>query len=196
MLKRTATPPSFFHQVAPDDGEVASTTPTLTWTAANGAASYNLKVSVNKDLSSPVINQTGIAGTSYSVGTALTTGQKYYWSVTAVNANGSTPVSSNAVYSFIVGANTSVPAQFGPYLPSTNFSNESTTPKFTWSKAYNATSYRLVVSTNSGLTSPVIDQSGITSLMDTAQFGTQTAGYYQPASHSRMIPHITGWSML
>ena len=182
-LKRTATPPSFFHQVAPDDGEVASTTPTLTWTAANGAASYNLKVSVNKDLSSPVINQTGISGTNYSVRTALTTGQKYYWNVTAVNSNGSTPVSNNAVYSFITGANTSVSAQFGPYLPSTNSTSESTTPKFMWSKAFNATSYRLVVSTNSNLTSPVIDQTGITSLMDTAHFGTQTAGLL-PACYS------------
>ncbi len=182
VLKKIAAPPSFFHQMAPDDGEVATATPSLTWTAAKDAASYNLKVSVNKNLSSPVINQTGIAGTSYNVGTALTTGQKYYWRVTAVNSNGSTPVSNNAVYSFIVGANTGVPAQFGPYLPSTNFTNESTTPKFMWSKAYNATSYRLVVSTNSDLSNPVINQSGITSLMDTPQFGTQTAGYYQPTT--------------
>ncbi|MFC5468579.1 CBM35 domain-containing protein [Cohnella suwonensis] len=182
VLKKTAAgAPSFFHQVAPDDGEVAASTPTLTWTAAKDASTYTLKVSVNKDLSNPVINQSGITGTSYTVGSALTNGQKYYWSVTAVNANGSTPVSNNAVYSFLVGANTGVPAQFGPYLPSTNFTNESATPTFMWSKAYNATSYRLVVSANSDLSNPVINQSGIASLVDTPQFGTQTAGTYQPA---------------
>ncbi|MBW5449257.1 carbohydrate-binding protein [Cohnella sp. CFH 77786] len=182
VLKKTAFgAPSFFHPIAPDDGEVATSTPALTWTAAKDASTYTLKVSVNKDLSNPVIHQTGITGTSYTVGSALTIGQKYYWNVTAVNANGSTPVSNNAVYSFLAGANTNVPAQFGPYLPSTLFSNESTTPKFLWSKAYNATSYRLVLSTNSDLSNPVINQTGITSLVDTPQFGAQTAGTFQPA---------------
>lgn len=132
--------------MTPDDGEVALPTPTLTWSEAQDAESYTVVVSTSKDLSDPVIYQSGIRGTSYTIETPLTVGQKYYWSVIAVNQHGSTPVANNAVYSFIVGNNTNVPGQFGPHLPTLNAPNEPIRPEFRWSPAYNATSYRLVVS--------------------------------------------------
>ncbi|RCX10542.1 dockerin type I repeat protein [Anaerobacterium chartisolvens] len=182
ILKRTASAPSFFHPMTPDDGEAALSKPTLTWSAARDAASYTVKVSVNKDLSDPVISQTGIAATSYTIGTPLTKGLKYYWNVTAVNSEGSRTVSNDAVYSFIVSENTGVPGQFGPYLPSLNAPNESVTPRFLWSRAYNASSYRLVVSKNSDLSSPVINQSGITAITGTNEFGPNTASTYTPTT--------------
>ena len=182
VLKRTASAPNFFHPISPDDGEVAAAKPTLTWSAAQGATSYTVKVSSNKDLSNPVVNQTGITSTSYTVATPLDNGQKYYWSVTAVNSSGSRTVSNNAVYSLIVGGNTNVPGQFGPYLPSRNAPNESVTPRFLWSRAYNATSYRLVVSTNRDLSSPVINKSGITTITGTNEFGPNTASSYTPTT--------------
>ncbi len=182
VLKKTASAPNFFHPMTPDDGEVALATPTLTWSAAQGATSYTVKVSTHKDLSSPVINESGITGTSYTVGTALTNGQKYYWQVTAVNSSGSRTVSNHGVYSFLVGPNTGVPGQFGPYLPSANAPNESVTPRFLWSRAYNAASYRLIVSTNSDLSSPVINQSGITTITGTNEFGSNTASTYTPST--------------
>jgi len=182
VLKKTDSAPNFFHPMTPDDGEVAIARPTLTWSAAQGATDYTLKISTNKDLSNPVVNQTGITGTSYTLTTALTNGQKYYWNITAVNSSGSRTVSNDAVYSFIVGANVGVPGQFGPYLPSRNAPNESVTPKFLWSRAYNATSYRLIVSTNSDLSSPVINQSGITTITGTNEFGANTASTYTPST--------------
>jgi hypothetical protein len=181
VLKKTASAPDFFHPKTPDDGEVAIANPTLTWSAAQGAASYTVKVSANKDLSRPVINASGITGTSYAVGTGLTNGQQYYWNVTAVNSSGERTVSNNAVYSFIVG-DTDVPGQFGPYLPSTNGPNESVNPRFLWSRAYNASSYRLVVSTRGDLSSPVINQSGITTITGTNEFGANTASTYTPST--------------
>ncbi len=182
VLKKVDSAPNFFHPMTPDDGEVTTTAPTLTWSAAQGAASYTVKVSVNKDLSDPVINQSGIADTGYTVAAPLTEGQKYYWNVTAVNSGGSRTVSNDAVYSFIAGANAGVPGQFGPYLPSRNAPNESVTPKFLWSRAYNASSYRLVVSKNSDLSSPVINKSGITTITGTNEFGPNTASTYTPTT--------------
>jgi len=182
ILKKTDSAPNFFHPKTPDDGEVALATPTLTWSSSQGATSYKVKVSSNKDLSSPVIDESGITGTSYTVTSALKSGQKYYWNVTAVNSSGSRTVSNNAVYSFVVGANTGVPGQFGPYLPSTDAPNESVNPRFLWSRAYNANSYRLVVSTNSDLSSPVINQSGITNITGTNEFGSNTASSYTPST--------------
>jgi hypothetical protein len=179
-LNKIASAPSFFHPKTPDDGEVVTETPTFTWAAAQGATSYTIKISTNQDLSSPIIHQPHITATSYKAPTALKIGGRYYWSVTAINSSGIRPVSHSVIYSFLVEAKTDLPGQFGPYLPSTNFTNESTTPKFMWSKAFNATSYRLVVSTSPDLKSPVIDVANITNLMDTPQFGPATAGYYQP----------------
>lgn len=182
VLKKTDAAPNFFHPLTPDDGEVATVTPTLTWSDAQGATSYTVKVSVNKDLSNPVIEQTGITETSYKVATSLTKDQKYYWSVTAVNSSGSRTVSNDAVYSFIASANAGVPGQFGTYLPSRNAPMESVTPRFLWSRAYNATSYRLVVSKNSDLSSPVINKSGITTITGTNEFGPNTASTYTPTT--------------
>ena len=133
-------------------------------------------------MSDPVIEQTGITDTSYKVETPLTKDQKYYWSVKAENSSGSRAVSNDAVYSFIAAANAGAPGQFGTYLPSRNAPMESVTPRFLWSRAYNANSYRLVVSKNSDLSSPVINKSGITTITGTNEFGPNTASTYTPTT--------------
>lgn len=179
VIRKVKSAPSFFYPVSPDDGEVAVSKPQLTWVGSQGARDYTVIVSANKDLSEPVVHKSGITGTSYTLETELIDGKRYYWSVIAANEYGNTQVSNNSVYSFVVG-NNNAPSQFGPYMPSEGFVNESVTPRFMWSKSYSATSYRLVVSKNSDLSDPVINQSNITSLMNTPQFGQQTAGYYQP----------------
>jgi len=180
VIKKVKAAPSFFCHIAPDDGEVETAMPTLTWSTAQDATSYTVKVSTRKDMSNLVIGELGIIGTSYTIATELTMGQKYYWSITAVNEYGSVPATNNVVYSFIVGANANVAGQFGPYLPSVNAPNESVTPEFKWSTAYNSTSYRLVVSKNADMLDTVINEADITTVRDTGQFGPQSQGYYQP----------------
>ena len=76
-----------------------------------------------------------------------------------------------------------MPGQFGPYLPSLNAPNESVKVEFKWSVAYKADSYRLVVSKNSDLSDPIINQAGITNVRDTGQFGPNSQAYYQPKNH-------------
>jgi hypothetical protein len=179
VIKRVKAAPSFFCPIAPDDGEVTTSKPTFTWATAQDATSYNVKVSLSKDMSSPVINRTGIRGTTYTIATELIIGEKYYWSVTAVNEYGSIPATNNAIYSFIVGATINVPGQFGPYLPSVNAPNESVTPEFKWSTAYNATSYRLVISKNADMSNPVINKADIITVRDTGMYGPESQGYYE-----------------
>ncbi|MFD0616136.1 discoidin domain-containing protein [Paenibacillus sp. GCM10027629] len=180
VLKKTDSAPGFFHAKTPDDGEVAVPTPVLTWSQAQGAATYHVLISENKDMSNPVVNASGVTGTSYQVTTPLTIDKRYYWNVTAVNANGSTVASNGSNYSFLVGSNVTVPGIFSLYLPSDGTTNEAVTPKFRWSKAYNAASYTLVVADNPDFNNPVINQSGITSLCNTQVFGTNSAVCYQP----------------
>ncbi|HEU4778530.1 MAG TPA: lytic polysaccharide monooxygenase [Steroidobacteraceae bacterium] len=66
----------------------------LTWTAASGAAGYNVKRSTTNG--GPYSNvATNVTGTSYT-NTGLTNGTTYYYVVTAVNASGESPVSTQA----------------------------------------------------------------------------------------------------
>src|SRR5207302_1698775 len=75
---------------APGNGQV-----TLSWSAATGAASYNLYRSTTSggEGSTPVV--TGIASTSYT-NTGLTNGITYYFRVAAVNASGTSGQRSEA----------------------------------------------------------------------------------------------------
>jgi predicted carbohydrate-binding protein with CBM5 and CBM33 domain len=66
----------------------------LSWTAASGATSYNIKRSTTNG--GPYANvQTGVTGTSFT-NTGLTNGTTYYYVVTALNASGESPVSLQA----------------------------------------------------------------------------------------------------
>ena len=68
-------------------GTITANGATFTWTASTGATSYGLTASVNSNFSSPVVNQTGLTGTSYPT-TALSAGTTYYWEMNATNGSG------------------------------------------------------------------------------------------------------------
>ena len=180
LVKKIESPPSFFFPIGPDDGEAATTRPTFTWSKAQGATSYTIKVSMNKDMSKPVIDEKGIIDTYYDMPFELLVDQSYYWLVTAENEYGSTTATNHTIYSFVVKADVNVPGQFGPYLPSINAPNEPVRPEFKWSVAYKASSYRIVISKNSDMSDPVIDEAGITTVRDTGMFGPASQAYYQP----------------
>ncbi|KAF0142156.1 MAG: fibronectin type III domain-containing protein, partial [Stygiobacter sp.] len=82
------------------------TNPLLSWSAADGAASYNLQVSSSSAFSSITVDQKGITGTSSQIN-GLTAGITYYWRVNATNTNGTSTWSS--VFNFTSGSQTSTP---------------------------------------------------------------------------------------
>jgi PA14 domain/Secretion system C-terminal sorting domain/Right handed beta helix region len=172
----TAAPalPGAFSQTTPAAAATGvSATPSFSWGASSGASSYTLTVSVNSNFTSPIINQTGITGTSHTSGTALAASTTYYWRVTAVNGTGST-VATNAGLSFTTAAPPPAPGAFTQSAPASGASGVSTSPAFSWAASSNASSYTLVVSTSSSYTSPIINQSGITGTNHTS--GTVLAG--------------------
>ncbi len=179
LIKKQDATPSFFHQMLPDDGEIVLNKPTLSWSKARGAVKYTVKIATDKELANVIITRSGLSETSYTLDSELEVGQKYYWTVVAENEYGTRAVSNNAVYSFQVGENVDVPGQFGPYLPSLNAPNQSITPEFQWSRSYNATSFRLVVSKNEDLSDPVITKQNLTSVRDTGQFGPNSLMYHK-----------------
>ena len=67
----------------------------LAWTASSGATSYNVYQGTSAGGESSTAVQTGISGTSATV-TGLTNGTAYYFTIAAVNANGTGPASAEA----------------------------------------------------------------------------------------------------
>lgn len=83
------TPPGTFGLLSPTDGSAWSLpTPTFDWQNASGASTYILEVADNPGFLSPVIFETGLTSSSYTVVTPLAENTLYYWRVTAVNALG------------------------------------------------------------------------------------------------------------
>ncbi len=117
-----------------------SATPTLNWSAASGATSYDLYLG---NTNPPAVYAQNLVSTSYTVSTALTAGGTYYWKVVAKNSAGSAPASS--IWSFTTAA--SVPAQVTLASPASGATNQSLTPTLSWSAASNATSYDLYLGT-------------------------------------------------
>ncbi len=79
---------------SPSNGATdVSLTPTLSWTAASGADSYDVQVATDAGFNSIVINEAGVTGTSYDA-SGLSTNTTYYWRVRGVNGCGNGAYSS------------------------------------------------------------------------------------------------------
>ncbi len=84
---------------APADGSTGSPLrPTLTWSAATGAASYTVDVATDPAFSSIVYTMSGITGTSHQVASNLAANTLYYWRVTPTNPCGTG--SASATFTF------------------------------------------------------------------------------------------------
>jgi hypothetical protein len=159
VVKKETGVPSDFALMTPDDNALVSAgaDPTLTWQKARGAASYDLAVSLDRDMSSPVYTRAGITGESHTVtGVTLQTGQKYYWTVTAVNASGTRVPYNGMYYSFTPVENTDVPGGFILLQVVNGATDVSLTPKFSWCESRNVSNFLLYISRNGAFSDPKI----------------------------------------
>lgn len=74
-----------------------SQNPTLSWYASTGATSYNLQVSTSSTFATKIVDLTGITTTSAAV-SGLASYTRYYWRVSATNANGTSAWSSSRYF--------------------------------------------------------------------------------------------------
>lgn len=90
-------PPAAFGLIAPAAGSVDETaTPTFEWEAASGAAYYRLTLAKSADLASPLFVADGIQATTVRPDVELEPGERYWWSVAAINGAGSTASSAGS----------------------------------------------------------------------------------------------------
>ena len=79
----------------PNNGATAvALTPTLNWYSAEYASTYQLQVSTTDGFSTTVVDQSGIAATSFNVTGGLNPDITYYWHVKSVNVSGESGWSS------------------------------------------------------------------------------------------------------
>jgi CSLREA domain-containing protein len=137
----------------------ADTTPTLTWSAVTGAASYHLQLATNNTFTLGLVNNTS-AVANFTFPT-LANGI-YYWRVAATDAFGNDGPFS-AVRSFTV-SNLPLPVLL---TPANNATVGDHTPTFTWRAVTGAVSYRIQLSLDPTFT-VVLENTAITSLSYTA----------------------------
>ncbi len=128
---QVAAPPAPVLSAPANGATGVSATPTLSWSAASGATSYDVYFGTAP---SPPL-ATNSTGTTYSPGT-LSAGTVYYWRVVAKNAGGS---NSSAMWSFT----TQVAGPAAPVLsaPGNGATGISATPVLSWNASSRATSY-------------------------------------------------------
>ncbi|WP_061016449.1 CIA30 family protein [Microbacterium sp. CCH5-D1] len=90
-------PPAAFGLIAPAAGSIDVTaTPTFEWEAASGAAYYRFTLAKSADLASPLFVADGIQATTVRPDVELEPGERYWWSVVAINGVGSTASSGGS----------------------------------------------------------------------------------------------------
>jgi fibronectin type 3 domain-containing protein len=145
----------------------------LTWSAVSGATSYDIYRSTTKGGEGTTPYLTGVTISSYT-NSGLTDGTTYYYEVSAVNAGGQSPVSSE------VSATPQVPAPGAP----TNLAATAgdTQVSLTWSAVTGATSYDIYRSTTKGGEGSTPYLTGVTTNSYTNTGLTDGTTYYYEVS--------------
>lgn len=159
-----------------DKSTGVSASPTLSWNAVKGAASYHLQVSLTSSFATTGVDQPGIANTTFSA-SGLRADTIYYWRVEAVDAGGSGGWSTT--WSFrTLGSTPSAPALSAP---ANNASNQATTLTLSWAAAGGATAYYLQVGLNSSFTSglAVVDSTLTTTSKQLSSLAENTTYYWR-----------------
>jgi hypothetical protein len=132
--------------------------PTLSWSAASGATSYQVQVSTASNFATTVFDQSGITVTSQAVTPALSNNTPYYWRVNATNAGGTSAWSGAWSFTTVVAA-PSAPTLSSPANGSTRVA---ITPTMSWNASTGAASYELQIAADNTFVTPIFDLSGIT----------------------------------
>jgi len=159
-IKFIQTPPAAPVLVTPANGATGvSLTATLDWNDVPDADTYQLQVSTSSTFSTTVINLGTLTASQYTIPSGiLSSNTQYYWRVTAFNEYG---------YSAIAGPRSFTTVPLPPAAPTlvapvNGATGTSVTPLLDWNDVSGAATYNVQVSTNSGFTTTVLNQTGVT----------------------------------
>jgi len=144
------------------------------WTGSVDADTYHIQISDAVDFSNIVLEQDGLTVTSYTVpdDLLLTDAQTYYWRVRARNIDGYSDWSSERSLTINEAAIPDVPVLLSPADGVTY--NGYTAIDHSWEVQDNVDTFEFQVATDTGFTSIISNQTGLTSTH--AQFTPSTDG--------------------
>ena len=184
-----AVPPQPVLGLPANTASGVSTRPAFSWPDATDASSYRIQVASNADFSNIIIDQAGLAITSYQ-SAELNFLSTYYWRVNATNIAGTSPWSS--AWSFV----TTISA---PTLsaPANNSFGMPLNPTLAWNYSTSQTTYQLQVAVDNTFQVTSIDQPGITNTYWTlsSAFLAHNTMYYWRVRASN-ISGISDWSAI
>ncbi|MFZ1082077.1 MAG: fibronectin type III domain-containing protein [Candidatus Kryptoniota bacterium] len=188
----TLAPPPVPSLVSPaNDSTNAPLSVTLSWSASTNADSYQVELSTSSGFTSMVLNDSATTSTSVLTPT-LSPGTIYYWQVRAINAAGLSDFSTT--FSFTTLSLPSVPTLVSP---DSGLTNQPLSNTLSWSTSSNAASYQVELSTSSGFTSTVINDSATASTsIPTGALSTSTTYYWRvrAINAAGLSSFSTAWS--
>jgi photosystem II stability/assembly factor-like uncharacterized protein len=178
----------------PTTNAILSTlTPLLDWDSVTSAYSFRIRVSSDSTFATTTIDTSNLNVSKYQVPTGrLQNGVKYFW---RVNASNSCVTSAwSATWSFRAVLAPAAPNLVAP-INNSNISN--LIPLFDWDTVTSASTFRIVISSDSLFASSVVDSSGILLTKYQIPAGKLQYGnkYYWRVNASN--PYFTGpWSQV
>ncbi|HYQ87074.1 MAG TPA: glycosyl hydrolase family 18 protein, partial [Bacteroidota bacterium] len=177
---------------SPADGATGiATSPTLSWNASSGAASYRLQVSASSAFTTTVIDQSALSAKSSAI-SGLVASTAYYWRVNASNSSGTSAWSAVSSFTTVTSP---PPVPAAPVLasPANGATGVAAHPALAWDASSGAASYRLQVSPSSSFSTTVADQSGITAT-SCPLTGLQTSTIYYWRVNATNSAGTSAWS--
>jgi len=160
----------------PSNGAIGITgTPTFTWDVSPNTPTYAFQLSTDIGFGTLLVNQTGIAATSLAPSVTLSPGTVYFWRVFAERPTGNVPAEGSP-WSFTTVA--PVPGAFTLAVPMNGETGVFVVPSFSWTSSLGTASYHLQVSTDSGFSTLIVDQAGLTATSATSPVTLQPSAPY------------------
>lgn len=160
----------------PDNASDVSTDPTFSWDPVQNVDTYQIQVATDTEFTSLAVNESDLTSASYQAA-GLSPSTVYYWRIRATNAGGTG--SWSVTRSFTTESSPSNPPE-APSLasPSDGASGVPTSPTLNWNSSQGADTYHLQVATNASFSSPVINQSELSSTSYQASGLDNSSTYY------------------
>ncbi|TAK64395.1 MAG: DUF1939 domain-containing protein, partial [Bacteroidetes bacterium] len=146
----------------------------LQWDATPGATTYRLHVSLDSNFASVVYNDSTLTGTSKTV-TGLSNLTQYYWRVVGKNTAGWGAWSEVRMFTTVIAA----PAAPTLLSPENNAVNQPIPVQLEWNASLYATSYRILVASNSSFTFIVLDTTSDSTSIQLTSLLNNTAYYWR-----------------
>lgn len=161
---------------------------TVTWGAVTGAESYDLQVATDAGFTSLVVNQAGIAATSYDY-TGLSNNQLFYWQVRAKNTAGNSSAWATAR---TFTTNLATPSLSSPANSSYSIDLNGSV---SWNNTSGATLYDLQVATDAAFTNIVNSQSNMALTTTTLSGLSNNTLYYWHIMAKNATGNTSLWSV-